>query len=153
MSHLQRTVPSDPTATRWHVVVDNPNTHCSQSLVRYVAAVSGVTDDLGEKERHGILRSLASPAAFLAAPSHKVVVHYTPKHASWLNHVEHGLSILVRKLLRRGNFTSVQDLRAKFRRSSTTSTPPWPSPLGGPTKATRSTLDSSNYRPTHAGLY
>jgi transposase len=39
------------------------------------------------------------------------VFHYTPKHASWLNQVELWLSILVRKLLRRGNFRSVQDLR------------------------------------------
>ena len=28
--------------------------------------------------------------------------HYTPKHASWMNQVEIRLSILVRKLLRRG---------------------------------------------------
>ena len=46
-------------------------------------------------------------------PSHKVVFHYTPKHASWLNQVELWLSILVRKLLRRGNFTSTEDLRDK----------------------------------------
>ena len=36
---------------------------------------------------------------------------YTPKHASWMNQVEIWLSILVRKLLRRGNFCSVDDLR------------------------------------------
>jgi hypothetical protein len=41
------------------------------------------------------------------------VFHYTPKHASWLNQVEIWLSILVRKLLRRGNFRSVDDLRNK----------------------------------------
>ncbi len=34
-------------------------------------------------------------------------------HASWMNQVEIWLSILVRKLLKRGNFISVADLKAK----------------------------------------
>jgi transposase len=35
---------------------------------------------------------------------------YTPKHTSWLNQVEIWFSILVRRLLKRASFTSVQDL-------------------------------------------
>jgi len=112
-AHVQRTVESDPAAPRWHFVTDNLDTHCSESLVRYVAAVSGITEDLGKKEHHGILQSRASRAAFLREPSHKIVFHYTPKHASWLNQVEIWFSILMRKLLRRGSFTSVADLEAK----------------------------------------
>jgi transposase len=112
-AHVRRTVESDPTATKWHFVVDNLDTHCSEGLVRYVAELSGVTEGLGEKEKGGSLKSMASRAAFLADPSHKVVFHYTPKHASWLNQVEIWLSILVRKLLRRGSFTSIEDLRAR----------------------------------------
>ena len=39
--------------------------------------------------------------------------HYTPKHASWLNQVELVFSILARRLLKRGEFNSRQDLVAK----------------------------------------
>ncbi|MCA1698250.1 MAG: transposase, partial [Actinobacteria bacterium] len=35
---------------------------------------------------------------------------YTPKHASWLNQVEIFFSILVRRLLKHGIFTSETDL-------------------------------------------
>ena len=113
LDHIRRTVESDRSATQWHFVADNLNTHCSESLVRYVAEVSGSTEDLGIKEQCGILKSMASRAAFLTDGSHKVVFHYTPKHASWLNQVEIWLSILARKLLRRGNFTSIDNLRTK----------------------------------------
>jgi transposase len=111
VAHVRRTVASDPAARQWHFVVDNLDIHRSASLVRYVAQVAGIAADLGRKRRSGILRSKASRAAFLSDPSHPIVFHYTPKHASWLNQVEIWLSILVRKLLRRSNFRSVQDLR------------------------------------------
>jgi transposase len=40
--------------------------------------------------------------------------HFTPTHASWLNQVELFFSILTRRLLRRGIFTSQADLRAQL---------------------------------------
>jgi DDE superfamily endonuclease len=112
-AHIQRTVATDPQATQWHFVVDNLNIHQSESLVRYVALISAVTEELGEIGKGGILQSMKSRAAFLSDRSHKIVFHYTPRHASWLNQIEIWLSILVRKLLRRGNFASVEDLREK----------------------------------------
>jgi putative transposase len=113
LAHVQAVVATDPQATRWHVVCDNLNTHQSESLVRWVAQISGIEEALGKKGEYGILASMPRRAAFLSDPTHKVVFHYTPKHSSWLNQIEIWLSILVRKLLKRGSFTSVEELEAK----------------------------------------
>jgi transposase len=113
LCHIKRTVKTDETATRWHIVVDNLNIHLSESLVRYVAEISGINDDLGVLGKSGVLQTKGSRAAFLSESSHKIVFHYTPKHCSWLNQIEIWFSILARKVLRRGNFSSMQDLGEK----------------------------------------
>ena len=113
LAHVQQVVASDPKATRWHFVADNLNTHNSESLVRWVAQESDLDMGLGTKGRSGVLKDRHTRAAFLSDPTHRIIFHYTPKHSSWLNQIEIWFSILVRKLLKRGSFSSVDHLVSK----------------------------------------
>lgn len=113
VEHIRQMVQAHPEITRWHLVADNLNTHYSESLVRYVAAESDLDIDLGVKGKSGILESMKTRGEFLANKEHRIVFYYTPKHASWMNQIEIWFSILARKLLRKGNFLSIDDLQTK----------------------------------------
>jgi hypothetical protein len=92
-------------------VLDQLNTHMSAALVFLVALLCGITSDLGEKGKRGVLKSRATRRAFLEDPSHRIRFVFTPRHASWLNQVEIWFSILSRRALKRASFTSTAELQ------------------------------------------
>jgi len=111
--HIETVLASDEKAD-WIFVVDQLNTHKSESLVRLVAQHGGLAVELGVKGKSGILQSMPTRVAFLSDERHRIRFVYTPKHTSWLNQIEIWFSILVRKLLKRGNFASTEALKARI---------------------------------------
>jgi transposase len=69
---------------RIHLIMDNGSSHTSKATRAWIAA------------------------------HHRFAVTYTPRRASWLNIIEQWFSILTRKLLRRGDFTSRDDLETRI---------------------------------------
>ena len=65
------TIAPDPEAP-WLCIVDQLNTHTSEALVRLVASTCGIEEDLGEKEKRGLLPSMPTRAAFLSDVHHRI---------------------------------------------------------------------------------
>jgi transposase len=111
--HIEQVINTDPTG-EWIFITDQLNTHQSEALVKLIVKKCGINLALGEKGKNGILQSMASRAEFLKDKSHTIRFVYTPRHTSWLNQIEIWFSVLARKLLRRGSFSSVEELKNRL---------------------------------------
>lgn len=97
------------------LIMDQLNTHMSESMVKLIAKECGIDKDLGIKGTRGILKSMKTRAEFLEDTSHRIQIVYTPKHCSWLNQIELWFGIITKQLLnRRYSFKSVEELNAKI---------------------------------------
>ena len=106
--HIRGVTEQFPEVGKFHWVLDNLNTHWSLSLCRLVAKLSGIRCPVKALKRGPARR------AFLSDPEHKHVIHYTPKHGSWLNQIEIWFGVLARRVLRRGEFRSVEELARRI---------------------------------------
>jgi transposase len=113
VTHIEQTIAVDPQA-RYVFMLDNLNIHCSATLVELVARLCGIEDDLGKKGERGVLKSMKSRQEFLSEQGHRIRFVYMPKHSSWLNQIEIVFGVIMRKVVRRGSFPSVDDLRTKL---------------------------------------
>jgi putative transposase len=104
---LRRLCESVPDAPKIHIVMDQVSTHWHLEVCRVVAALSGVEFDPSK------LKKGAQRKAFLGDANKRVVVHFTPVRASWLDQIEIWFSLLGRKVLNRASFKSVRELQER----------------------------------------
>jgi len=113
LKHIQEIVATRP--DKRHIIIcDQLNTHKSASLVKWVASVCYKTIDLGVKGKQGILKSQNTRMEFLENEEHNIRFVYTPKHCSWMNQVENWFGILQRKVIKHGEFNSVESLEKQI---------------------------------------
>jgi transposase len=96
------------------ILLDNLNTHKSETLVKLIAEKLNITEDLGIKGKEGILKNMVSRTAFLETESHRIRFVFTPKHCSWLNPIENWFGKLQRQALTNASFKSVDELIIKI---------------------------------------
>ena len=110
VAHLTQAYHCLPAMNRYDWVMDNLNTHWSLAVCHLVARWCKVpfvpqTLKTGPQRR-----------AFLTDPSHRHVLHFTPKHGSWLNQAELFFGVLHRRFLARGSFTGAKDFIRRLER-------------------------------------
>lgn len=115
VAHIERTIATDPQA-QWIFIADQLNTHQSAGLVELVNRLCQLNEpNLGEKGKSGILENMTSRREYLERVEHRIRFVYTPKHSSWLNQIEIWFSILMRRLLKRGSFSSIEELSQRIK--------------------------------------
>lgn len=85
-----------------HYVMDNLSPHYHDDFCQTVAELSGVS--------YTPFATGAQRREWLGSEEKRIVVHFTPFHASWLNMVEIWFGILKSKCLKYGHFDSVHQL-------------------------------------------
>jgi transposase len=104
---IQEVCESVPDAPGIHFVMDQLSTHSTPKLCEVVAELSGLKCDPKK------VKTAKQRKVFLLDSDKRIVFHYTPLRASWLDQIEIWFSILSKKCLQVESFTSLDDLQAK----------------------------------------
>ena len=89
-----------------HYIMDNLSTHFCDDFCQTVAKLSAVP--------YEPLRTGAERRQWLQSEDKRIVIHFVPFHASWLNMVEIWFGILKSKCLNYNHFFSVEQLRQEI---------------------------------------
>ena len=111
---IEKLLFKNPGYQTYHFVLDQLNIHKSETLVWTTAKFCKLDIDLGKKGKYGILKSMESREAFLSQTDKSIIFHYTPKHASWMNPIEIWFGILSKKVIKRGHFSSKENLKEEL---------------------------------------
>jgi transposase len=91
-----------------HIIADNYGTATHLNTCLLVAKFCN------KKISKDKLKTKKQRVEFLKSKGKWIVFHFLPTHASWLNQIEIWFSILHRKVIKKGNFESMQDLDNKI---------------------------------------
>lgn len=92
-----------------HFIADNYGTSTHLNTCLLVAELCKIEIDETD------LRTKQQRVEFLKQKNKKIIFHFLPTHASWLNQIEIWFSILHRKIIKCGSFSGVKDLEKKIK--------------------------------------
>lgn len=92
-----------------HFIADNYGTSTHLNTCLLVAKLCKIEIDEAD------LKTKQQRVEFLKQKDKKIIFHFLPTHASWLNQIEIWFSILQEKIIKRGTFCSVRDLEKKIK--------------------------------------
>ena len=103
-NHLSKCNVAEPL----HYVMDNLSSHCCYQFCKTVAEYSEI--ECPDKTE---LNTQAKRVDWLRSDSKRIIIHFTPYHGSWLNHVEFWFGIMGKKVLNE-SFCSPESFIAGF---------------------------------------
>ncbi len=106
ISVFKKHVASLPDNVDIHYICDNLSPHSCHEFCRVVAELCSVT--YPEKD----LKTKKQRQEWLKSKDKRIIIHFTPKHGSWLNMIEIWFGIMGQKCLKHNSFTSVEELSA-----------------------------------------
>lgn len=90
--------------------------HTHKEFLKFIKKVEGQTDK--DKDLHIIVDNYSThkheKVQYWLKRNERVCLHFTPTSSSWLNLVERFFGVLTERQLKRGVFTSVEELEQKI---------------------------------------